>query len=47
MNILTLLCVIYPFLAGSVLFIWRPQDRSVRNRYALAAVCLNSVFVLG
>ena len=47
MNVLTILCVLFPFAAGSALFVWRPQDRAVRNRYALAAVCLNSVFVLG
>ena len=47
MNVLTILCVLFPFAAGSVLFVWRPQDRAVRNRYSLAAVCLNSVFVLG
>ncbi len=47
MNVLSLLCVLFPFLAGPVLFVWRPQDRAVRNRYSLAVVCLNSVFVLG
>ena len=47
MSVLTILCVFFPFAAGSALFIWRPQDRAVRNRCALAAVCLNSVFVLG
>ena len=47
MRILTILCVLFPFVAGPALFIWRPEDRKTRNRCALAAVCLNSVFVLG
>ncbi len=47
MRILTLLCVVFPLLTGAALFIWRPSDRRLRNRYALAAVCLNSAFVLG
>ena len=47
MNILTLLSVLFPILAGTALFIWRPQDRAVRNRYSITVVCLTSVLVLG
>ena len=47
MRILTILSVLFPVLTGAVLFVWRPQDRNIRNRYSIAVVCLNSVFVLG
>ena len=47
MRILTILSVLFPVLAGTALLIWRPQDRNIRNRYSIAVVCLNSVFVLG
>ena len=47
MKILTLLSVLFPILAGTALFIWRPQDRAVRNRYSITVVCLTSVLVLG
>ena len=47
MKLLTLLGVLFPVVAGAVLFVWRPQDRSVRNRYSILTVCLNSCFVLG
>ena len=47
MRILTILGILFPVLAGIVLFVWRPQDRRIRNRYSIAVVCMNSVFVLG
>ena len=47
MRIFTLLCVLFPVFAGAALLIWRPEDRQLRNRYALCAVGLNTVFVLG
>ena len=47
MNILTILCVLFPVLAGAALFIWRPQNREVRNRYSITVVGVNAVFVLG
>ncbi len=47
MRILTILCVLFPLAAGAALLVWRPRERKLRNRCALAAVCLNSVFVLG
>ena len=46
MRILTILCVLFPVLAGAALFVWRPQDRKLRNRYAITAVGINAVFVL-
>ena len=47
MRILTILCVLFPVLAGAALFVWRPQDRKLRNRYAITVVGINAVFVLG
>ena len=47
MNILTILCVLFPVLAGAALFVWRPQNREVRNRYSITVVGVNAVFVLG
>ena len=47
MRILTLLCVLFPIFAGAALFIWRPQDRTQRNRYSITVVGINAVFVLG
>ena len=47
MRFLTILSVVFPVLAGVVLFIWRPQDRAIRNRYSIWTVCVSSAFVLG
>ncbi|MDY3860510.1 MAG: proton-conducting transporter membrane subunit [Candidatus Limivicinus sp.] len=46
MNYLTLLSVLFPIVAGAVLFVWRPQDRKLRNRYTLSVVLVNSLLVL-
>ena len=47
MRFLTILSVVFPVLAGVVLFIWRPQDRAIRNRYSIWTVRVSSAFVLG
>ena len=47
MNNLTLFSVLFPILAGAALFIWRPTDRIIRNRYSITVVLMTSALVLG
>ena len=47
MNNLTLFSVLFPILAGAALFIWRPTDRIIRNRYSITVVLITSALVLG
>ncbi len=47
MRILTILSVLFPVAAGTLLLILRPESRALRNRCALIAVGLNTAFVLG
>ena len=47
MNNLTLLSILFPILAGVALFIWRPTDRIIRNRYTITVVFITSALVLG
>lgn len=46
MRYLTILSVLLPIAAGAALLIWRPEDRALRNRFSLAAVCLSSALIL-
>lgn len=45
MQVLTVLPILFPALAGVVLMRWRPVDRSRRNRYTMAAVILTSLLI--
>lgn len=46
MQMLCLWSVLFPIVAGTALLIRRPDSRTARNRYTLAAVCLTSALVL-
>jgi len=47
MHNLTLLAILFPIIAGAALFIWRPTDRIIRNRYSICVVLVTSALVLG
>ena len=46
MRILTLISILFPIAAGAGLLAVRPENRTLRCRYALLMVCLTSVMVL-
>jgi len=47
MQVLTILSVLFPILAGTALLIRRPESRAARNRYSLTVVCITAALVLG
>ena len=46
MRILTLISILFPIAAGAGLLAVRPENRTLRCRYALLMVCLTSVMLL-
>ena len=47
MQVLTILSVLFPILAGTALLIWRPGSRTARNRYSVTVVFFTAALVLG
>ncbi len=47
MQVLTILSVLFPILAGTALLIWRPGSRTARNRYSVTVVFITAALVLG
>ena len=47
MQVLTILSVLFPILAGTALLIRRPESRAARNRYSITVVCITAALVLG
>ena len=40
MQYLTLLSILFPCLMGAALFVWKPTDRIIRNRYSITVVLI-------
>ena len=46
MQYLTLLSILFPCIMGAALFVWKPTDRIIRNRYSITVVLITSALVL-
>ena len=46
MQYLTLLSILFPCIMGAALFVWKPTDRIIRNRYSISVVLITSALVL-
>ena len=45
MQYLTLLSILFPCIMGAALFVWKPTDRIIRNRYSITGVLVTSALV--
>ena len=45
MSAILLLPIVFPILAGAILFLWKPQNSKLRTAYVLTTATINSLIV--